>query len=427
MASGTRISIKASRLTKMMEAKKNEEMAADSTAAATAATAGQAMETNIIPVVAVGSPPPTQITRRKNSQSSQDIRIFLQAAASGGQVAASGGQGADVTRTPAKRGREADGTPPADQQAAKKTAQEEGEGMGDVEDKLEAMRQKIVEKAGLSPQQVAMVMEVVTEGIKEILQSYTRETVAAAAKEATKAATEAAREEASRYREADRCKRSIIMHNADRWVGNSNNGYGLAENITAQIHRCMAHTVLVLDAFSIGQWVDNKPPSSVFVTFGSVAQKATFFRVLARTIQERKTGWEQLKGISCRDAFPKEYIMESKRLAQKGFALRQNGKAAAFRVVARGAACIPVLEVRAAGAANGARGRWDIFRTVERPQPVVPQPGTAAAAAVATAATAATTPPNFNRTGRRDTPRKTGGNEDIVRLPIDDMDFIVEY
>ena len=412
MASGTRLSIKTSRLTKLFEAKKMEKTAADSTAAATAATAEQV---NIIPVedVAVGSPPSTQVTRRKTSLNSQDIRSFLQSAASGGQVA-------EVTRTPAKRGREADGTPPADQQVSKKTAQEEGEGMGDVVDKLEAMRQKIMEKAGLSPQQVAMVMEVVTEGIKEILQSYTRETVAAAAKEATKAATEAAREDASKYREADRCKRSIIMHNADRWVGNVSNGYGLAENITAQIHRCMAHTVLVLDAFTIGQWVDNKPPCSVFVTFGSVAQKATFFKVLARTIQERKTGWEQLKGISCRDAFPKEYIMESKRLAQKGFSLRQNGKAAAFRVVARGPACIPVLEVRAAGAANGVRGRWEIFRTTERPQPVVPQPGTAAAA------TAATTPPNFNRTARSDTPRKIGGNEDIVRLPMDEMDFYNE-
>jgi len=199
-------------------------------------------------------------------------------------------------------------------------------------------------------------------------------------------------------------------------VGEINNGYGLAENITAQIHRCMAHTVLVLDAFTIGQWVENRPPTSVFVTFESVAQKATFFKVLARTIQERKIGWEQLRGISCRDAFPKEYVMESKRLAQKGFALRQNGKAAAFRVVARGPACIPVLEVRAGGAASGGRGRWEIFKTVERPQPVVPQPGTAAAA----------TPPANNRRIRSDTPRKSVGGDEIVALPMDEMEFYNE-
>jgi hypothetical protein len=389
---------------------------ADGSAAATAAAAEMAVDISKgTPVegVVVGSPPYTTVTRKKGDR---DIRDFLQQAAGGGGQ--KGGQS-----TPAKRGREEGDSSPRDQQAAKKTAQDGEEdvfedaedAMGDVEDKLEAMRKKIMERAGLSPQQVEMVMEVVTEGIKEIMQTQTRLAAAAAAKEATKAATEAAREEASRYREADRCRKSIIMHNADRWVGDINNGYGLAENITAQIHRCMAHTVLVLDAFTIGQWVENRPPTSVFVTFGSVAQKATFFRVLARTIQERKTGWEQLRGISCRDAFPKEYVMESKRLAQKGFALRQNGKAAAFRVVARGPACIPVLEVRNGG--NGGRGRWEIFKTVERPQPVVPQPGTAAAAV---------TPPATNRRGRSGTPRKSVDCDEIVPLPMDEMEFYNE-
>ena len=48
--------------------------------------------------------------------------------------------------------------------------------------------------------------------------------------------------------------------------------FSLAENIMAQIHRLMGHTVLVMNVFSIGQWVHNKAPTSVLVTFGSVTQ-----------------------------------------------------------------------------------------------------------------------------------------------------------
>ena len=43
----------------------------------------------------------------------------------------------------------------------------------------------------------------------------------------------------------------------------------------------MGHNVRFLDAFLVGQWVDNKPPTNVLVTFD------TFFRVLAKVIQRR--------------------------------------------------------------------------------------------------------------------------------------------
>ena len=50
----------------------------------------------------------------------------------------------------------------------------------------------------------------------------------------------------------------------------------------------------VVDAFTLGQWVNNRPPTSVFVTYGSVAQKATFFQYLAKFIAEKKEGSEML-------------------------------------------------------------------------------------------------------------------------------------
>ena len=72
-------------------------------------------------------------------------------------------------------------------------------------------------------------------------------------------------------------------------MGNINNGFSLAENTRAQIHRLMGHTVLVLDAFSIGHWVDIKLPTRVLVTFNSMAQMATFFMVMAKSIKKNET------------------------------------------------------------------------------------------------------------------------------------------
>jgi len=386
MDSGKRVSIsfKTSRLIRLIEGPtsfpssetmtKKAAAAPEGAAAAAAATAAEAVDAagaaGEAAAVDAGraSPPFTTVTSKKKSA---DIRNFLQAAA-GGQT--------PNARTPSKRGRVEGSTPPRDKPEAKRMTQacsddEEAfeDAQGDLDSKLEEMKRKLLERAGLSPQQAQLAMEIIRADLQDIIKAVTREVVATAAKEATKTATQAVKETVNRQMEADRCRRSVVIHNANRWVGNYDNGYGLAENITAQIHRCMAHTVLVLDAFTIGQWINGREPTSVFVTFGSVAQKGTFFRVLARVIGEKKEGWEMLRGISCRDAFPREHMEESRSLAQKGFSLRNNGQAAAFRVVARGPACIPVLEIKARLANNG-RGRWEVYRERER-RPVVAMPG----------------------------------------------------
>ena len=87
-----------------------------------------------------------------------------------------------------------------------------------------------------------------------------------------------------------------------------------------QINKNIGHTVMVLDAFMVGQWLDNKLATSVFVTLGSVVQKATFLKLMA--------GWDKISCISCGDAFPKRGMAEAKRLNQKGLALRKNSQVA---------------------------------------------------------------------------------------------------
>ena len=92
--------------------------------------------------------------------------------------------------------------------------------------------------------------------------------------------------------------------------------------------------------------VDIVSRTSVLVTFGSIAQKATFYKVVAKNFKAGNFEGEKMKAISCRDALPKKYINEAKRLVQKGHVLTRNGQANSFRFIAQGLGCIPVLQVR---------------------------------------------------------------------------------
>ncbi len=61
----------------------------------------------------------------------------------------------------------------------------------------------------------------------------------------------------------------------------------------------------VTDAFTLGRWNEANPPTSVLVTFGSIAQKATFYMVVAKNVKAGNFEGEKMKAISCRDAFPR--------------------------------------------------------------------------------------------------------------------------
>ena len=122
----------------------------------------------------------------------------------------------------------------------------------------------------LSPKLVEMVQEVLGDSMIAVAIPLSK-MAPDGANEAPKFAADTAMAVTNMKWEEDKCRRSILIHKADKWAGHIYKGFSLGENTTAQIHRLMGHTVLVLDAFSIGQWVDNKAPTTVFVTFGSVA------------------------------------------------------------------------------------------------------------------------------------------------------------
>ena len=351
------------------------------------------------------------------SGNNADIRSFLQAAA-GGQASGGGrqaGGGQDQAATPGKR----KPTSPMEQ-AAKRTEYQEEEEDDDVfeeaqeeNDVMECMRKELVD-AGMSPQQAAIAMGIFMKGFQALVKKAAKEAAAAVAREVDKANVDAAEAAVNRRMEEDRCRRSILIHNADNWLGHLSDKHSLAEHITAWVH-INVPTVTIMDAFMVGQAVD-KPATSVFVTFGSATQKVTFFRMLAKTIQDKRNGWEKLNSISCRDAFPKRMMAEAKKLAQKGFSLRQSGKVANFRVVARGPACNPTLEVRTR-MANNMRGRWENFKEMES-SPTRPQ-----------AVAAAATPPRGDRSvdGRISTPRKTNTGiahiENVCYVDVGGVEF----
>jgi hypothetical protein len=171
--------------------------------------------------------------------------------------------------------------------------------------------------------------------------------------------------------ELKKCRRSLLIHNVDKWVetDKETEGYGLADRATAAVHKLTCGMVTVQEAFPLGQWKMGQPPTSVYMTFGSARQKTCFFRVLANkmraTANRANGGPTPLGGISCRDAFPKDKVTEAKALVEKGMGLKRNGKIAAFRVVARGPGCIPVLEVRYRGR-DGRNYGWEVWNEDQR-------------------------------------------------------------
>jgi len=208
------------------------------------------------------------------------------------------------------------------------------------------LRSSIAEAASLTKQQVEAVMEVVLKAFKSRVLEVAR-----------KAAKLAVMEE----QEIRKSSSSIVIHRADQRVGKDEGQHNLnlAERVTLAVHRLTAGSVAVTDAFTLGRWDSAYRPTAVMVTLGSRAQKATFFKMLAKKSSQ---GEPEVKAISCRDAFPKQYLQQAKELAHKGGELKAGGRIAVFRVIARGDGCIPVLEIKGWAGDGRRETRWRVHQ-----------------------------------------------------------------
>jgi len=264
--------------------------------------------------------------------------------------AGSGARGGDGGKGAASRSRE--------EEEKQEEEEEENE-----DSWLDQLRDDLAKKTGITPEQLTGVMELVVAAVKVRI-----------GKEAEKAAKTAvvAERVQSREEKADRkSSRSVLIHRADLWVKQDNRtqGFGLAERVTAAVLKATDGIVQVRDAFLLGRWNATNPPTTVMVEFGSMAQKATFYRAVAKATQSGTEAGRQMQGTSCRDAFPKKYIADAQRLIQQGKALRSNGKIAAFRVTAQGPGCIPVLQVRHMGDGGLRSRKWETWIGPPPPPP----------------------------------------------------------
>jgi hypothetical protein len=287
--------------------------------------------------------------------------------------------------------------------AAKRAAQEdEAASEGEAEWQHE-MRTNIEKEVGLTEEQVAKVMNIV-------LRAFRLRVV----QEARKVAMQIVGED----QDTRKSYNSIIIHRADQWVDKEGGQLNLtlAEKVTVAIHQLTAGSVAVLDAYTLGRWDSPTPVSAVLVTFGSRTQKTTFFKILAR----RASQDQRLRLISCRDAFPRKLVKDAKELADKGNGLRKAGAIAAFRVVARGSGCFPILEVKGWAAEGRREARWRIHEE-ETP---LPQRETGTSRKLTKTGTLPSTPARLPGIERM----SVGGQDEdvIVRLDMSDEQLFVE-
>lgn len=156
-------------------------------------------------------------------------------------------------------------------------------------------------------------------------------------------------------KEIEVCNRSIMAFNVDKWQLDSSY-YGnlpLEEKLTEEIHCMTKARVTVLEVVPIRNSAG--PPTAAKIVFGSQRQKGTFYRALAEI---SRSGNDSARRVGFRDAFPQDKLDDARALVQRGTVLKRNKKVHSFRVVAQGAGCIPVLQVR-----DNAGERWKVFQS----------------------------------------------------------------
>jgi hypothetical protein len=90
-------------------------------------------------------------------------------------------------------------------------------------------------------------------------------------------------------------------------------------------------------------------PMTMKIVLGEPGQKGTLFRSLAAAKTDMPELYEMFRGVAFRDCFPHKYREEVKKMVAEGLDLKNNGEIAAFRVIARGAGCMPVLQKKERG------------------------------------------------------------------------------
>jgi hypothetical protein len=72
------------------------------------------------------------------------------------------------------------------------------------------------------------------------------------------------------------------------------------QRVIATMHRMCGDMIKVVDCFAVSAWQAGRIPSSVFLSFGSLQQKSTFFKIMANRIRFGNEQYQSVQVLPCR-------------------------------------------------------------------------------------------------------------------------------
>jgi hypothetical protein len=143
-----------------------------------------------------------------------------------------------------------------------------------------------------------------------------------------------------------KCIDSLVLYNVQSLMYPKDSFYDKVmpeEAVMEALKRMTRHMITVLSVVTMAR-TEKGFPTIMKITLGDVRQKGTLFRCLAHAKKEMPDMYEMFRGVAFRDCFPLMYKEEVKKMVSAGIERKNAGEIGAFRVVARGAGCIPVLQ-----------------------------------------------------------------------------------
>jgi gas vesicle protein len=143
-----------------------------------------------------------------------------------------------------------------------------------------------------------------------------------------------------------KCSDSLVLYNVQNMIYPRNSFYDKVkpeEAIMDALKTMTRNLATILSVITLAR-TEKGFPMTVKVVLSDPMQKGTLFRSLAHAKTQMPDLYEMFRGVAFRDCFPQVHREEVKKMVAEGMKMKNAGEVAAFRVVARGPGCSPVLQ-----------------------------------------------------------------------------------
>jgi hypothetical protein len=157
-----------------------------------------------------------------------------------------------------------------------------------------------------------------------------------------------------------KCSDSLVLYNVQNMIYPSNSFYDKVrpeEAIMDALKKMTRHLATILSVVTLAR-TEKGFPMTVKVVLSDPMQKGTMFRSLAIAKTEMPDLYEMFRGVAFRDCFPQIHRGEVKKMVAEGMEMKNAGQVAAFRVVARGPSCSPVLQKKMKNSVKWQEHNW---------------------------------------------------------------------